>query len=215
MIKKKKAVVKKKTVKKKPLLIKKKKVVVKKAVRTVRKKKRVPAKMSLVPANKTIDTGAVKMTKKRKIKKVAGTAKKSYKRRSSGPKVSIKSALMDTAAAVGGAVVGSFVVNKLPIPAKFKAAIPVGLGILLQTKLAKNNKLLHHLGTGLLVVGGLSLIRQFVPQVPLLAGEDDLAMLGYPQGELGYPQGELGYVDDELYGDYVDEMQGEFSDIDE
>lgn len=212
MIKKKKAVVKKAKVKK-PLLIRKKKVVVKKAVR---KKKRVPAKMSLVPANKTIDTGAVKMTKKRKSKKVAGTAKKSFKRRSSsGPKVSIKSALMDTAAAVGGAVVGSFVVNKLPIPAKFKAVIPVGLGIFLQTKLAKNNKLLHHLGTGLLVVGGLSLIRQFVPQVPLLAGEDDLAMLGYPQGELGYPQGELGYVDEEMYGDYVDEMQGEFSDIDE
>ena len=102
--------------------------------------------------------------------------------------------LKNGAVAIAGGFAASFAANALPVSANWKPAIPIlaGLGISM-TKL-KHDPILKAAGLGMIVVGGISLIKKFT-KVPLLAGEsttieltpEQAAMLGREVDMLGAP----------------------------
>jgi hypothetical protein len=103
--------------------------------------------------------------------------------------------MKDVAVAVGGGVAGGVLANKLPIAnPKLKAAIPLVAGIVLAATLGQKKRSMHELGTGMAVIGAIALLRQFAPNIPMLAGEDDvfIAPPGY-----GGDMMRLGYDDDD------------------
>lgn len=121
--------------------------------------------------------------------------------------------LKSTAGILAGAIGGSFAASKIPVDAKLKAAIPLVAGLALNmTKLGKS-EIARNMGLGLIAIGGLSLIKTFAPQIPLLTGDYDE---GYPLltdesgAMLGLPySGESDEENDDLMGISVDEMQGD------
>jgi hypothetical protein len=135
-----------------------------------------------------------------------------------GGKLDVVKPLINTAIAVAGGVAGSFAANKLPIAdARIKAAIPMALGLALGlTKFARKSAMVQSAASGMMVAGGLALIRQFAPTLPLLAGEEDVQitnedgtqLLGVP-GLLGDPMS-LGAEDefDSLLGDEFEDLDG-------
>jgi len=83
-------------------------------------------------------------------------------------------ALITEVAGLGaGAVAGSFAAKFTPIAnPKIKALVPLILGILLtQLKFARS-KIVRDMATGSMAIGTISLIKQFIPQLPLLAGSE-------------------------------------------
>jgi hypothetical protein len=97
------------------------------------------------------------------------TRRKTARRYSGFGKSDLLKPLINSGVAVAGGIAGSFVVNKLPIGnAKIKAALPLVIG---------KNPMIQAVGTGMMVVGGLALVRQFVPTIPLLAGEDEVSLI--------------------------------------
>lgn len=76
---------------------------------------------------------------------------------------------LNVAAGVAGGVGGAFVSNLIPAPAKIKALLPVIGGIALAS--ATRIPAIKFAGIGLSIIGGLSLVKQFMPGVPVLAGE--------------------------------------------
>lgn len=110
----------------------------------------------------------------------------------------IMAPVIDGAMVVGGAVGGSFIAGALPLPAQFakvKPFIPLAGGVLLTTlKATRNNPMLRMMAIGMITASGLSLIRQFAPQVPLMTGEVEDELLGITDDELEL----LGLDDDEL-----------------
>lgn len=111
--------------------------------------------------------------------------------------------------AIAGAVGGSIIANKLPIAnTKVKAAIPIIAGIGLSMVKSHAAK---HIATGMVIAGGLSLLRQMLPNTIMLAGEEILGeeILGIEDQTMGEDDldGEEeieGY--DDLDGD--DEIEG-------
>lgn len=96
--------------------------------------------------------------------------------------------LMQGAIGTAGAVGSAFIASKLPVPAKFKPAIPLAVAIALLT-VGKKVPMAPALAFGCAVSGVMGFVKQFAPTVPLLAGvdsapelsADDIAMLGGPQ----------------------------------
>jgi len=105
--------------------------------------------------------------------------------------------IMDGAMVVGGAVGGSFIAGALPLPAqlaKVKPFIPLAGGVLLTTlKATRSNPMLRMMAIGMITASGLSLIRQFAPQVPLMTGEVEDELLGVTDDELAL----LGGIDED------------------
>jgi len=112
-------------------------------------------------------------------------------------KKDIMSILMQAGGAVAGGIGSSYLVNMIPnIDPKLKAAIPLAGGVALSMTKMANKPLIKALALGMMVTGGLALVRQFMPTIPLLAGEDEVsgeavmvpgsaeqqAMLGEPLG---------------------------------
>lgn len=146
---------------------------------------------------------------------LAGSTKRKRTRRSyrrysgiGGGKIDVVKPLINTGIAVAGGVAGSFAANKLPIAdAKIKAAIPVALGLALGlTKIGRKNAMVQAAATGMMVAGGLALLRQFAPTLPLLAGENEVdmvtdsqvnALLGSPVDLMGTPYDLMGEEDSE------------------
>lgn len=106
---------------------------------------------------------------------------------------------------VGGAVGSSFIANKVPMPANIKPLLPVALGIGLgASKLARRSPLIGDLAIGMVIAGGIASVKQYLPQVQILAGEEELfgapvlsqeeaALLGYDEPDdienlLGAPE---------------------------
>jgi len=208
---KKKKPAKKKTVKKKAT---RKKTAVKKTVRKkVTKKKTVVKKRS---------------TTKRKVASVAKKKKTTTKRRrrsTGGGRV--QQTLMAGGAAALGAIGAGVGANMIPFPdPRLKAAIPIVAGVMLSTMKVGRAPMMKMVSAGMVAAGALALVKQFAPQVPLLAGEDDgltfipsnserQAMLGYDQDDYEDDSLVLGDTisdyddDDDLMGETY-EMQGEY-----
>jgi len=108
-----------------------------------------------------------------------------------------KSAIVNTAKtglfAIAGALAGAYLGNLVPLSPKIKAATPLAAGFGLSMIKFGKSAIGQGLSLGLIAIGGLSLIRQFAPTIPVLAGEDDYgAEISYNPEE----QAMLGLSDD-------------------
>ena len=99
-----------------------------------------------------------------------------------GGRGSILGNLTDLGITLAGAIGGSFIARQIPLPLTVKPFIPIAAGLAL-TMLGRQ-KLLKQLGAGMMVAGGLSVIRQYIPMVPVLSGEPTIMI---PVREDGTP----------------------------
>jgi len=112
-----------------------------------------------------------------------------------GGRVSPVGAIINGAVAIGGGVASSMAAHYIPIAnPKIKAVIPIAIGLALGVMpMTRRNKVMQSVALGSIIVGGLSLVRQMLPTVPLLTGDiyegetmyvpqygEAPAMLGYP-----------------------------------
>jgi hypothetical protein len=73
-----------------------------------------------------------------------------------------------------GGIAGAFAAKYVPIPnAKIKAAVPLILGLALSFVKFGQKPPISTMATGAAAVGMLSIIKQFMPQIPTLAGDDE------------------------------------------
>jgi len=161
--------------------------------------------------------------KKPTLRKVVTMAKKKNTTRRK-PRVSagkIQKVIMSGAAATAGAIGAGVAANYIPMPnPKIKAAIPIVAGIMLASTKIGRSAMMQTVATGMIAAGALALTKQLAPNVPLLAGEDEIefipsnyeedAMLGYSQPEM---LGESVYVGDEIDDAIEDELSGEAYDV--
>ena len=141
------------------------------------------------------------MSKKRKSSGGGGVQKKRGRRRGfgGGSKGQLISSVKEAAVAIGGGLVAGMVANKLPIQnAKLKAISPALAGAAMLLTIGRKNPLVRQLATGMLVLGGVSAIRSAFPNVPLLAGEEEIALNPEMLGYNGYNQ--LEYGSEPIYG---------------
>lgn len=110
-----------------------------------------------------------------------------------------------TVAGVGAGVVTAAIAAQLPntVDPRIKAAVPMGIGAALAlSKAGKKKPIIQAAGIGAALIGAVAMTRQVAPQIPLLAGEDDMydssdvrmdaALLGAPMagtmaGTMGAP----------------------------
>jgi hypothetical protein len=88
---------------------------------------------------------------------------------------------LDLAGILSGAIGISFLASFIPIKnAKYKTLIPIIAGIagLSMPKIAKN-RFLNRASLGALTVGGYTLAKTFVPQIPLMGAADTAEGIGY------------------------------------
>ena len=108
---------------------------------------------------------------------------------------SAKVSIMDMITTVGigaaGGIAAAFGANYLPstMDKRLKAGIVTALGLALGiSPFARKNKMIKAAGTGIAIVGGLSLVRAFVPSIPVLSGEANLSLYNpYERAMLGVP----------------------------
>lgn len=161
-------------------------------------KKRVSVKRisKLEPLHINI-SGEKTMKRRRRKSAVKSTSRKRRVTRYSGlpsiNKSNIVKPLIEGGVAVGGALLSSIIANKLPatVNPKLKASAPILIGLLLgMTKFARNNAMVKGASEGMIIAGGLSLVRQLFPTAPLLAGENEVGLLD--NAYMGHPV-QLGY----------------------
>lgn len=81
------------------------------------------------------------------------------------------------AGAIGLSALAGFVPIKNP---KIKTIIPLGLGILgLSMPSISKNRFMNRVSLGALAIGGYSLTKQLVPQIPLMGATDTAEGIGY------------------------------------
>lgn len=167
-------------------------------------------------------TAKTKTTKKRSstggtMARRKKTKKSTTRRKTSRPKAKLKDVITNVVTMLGGGVAASVAANKMPVGNnKTRALIPLGIGAIAVMLGAKKKKAAAvSLGTGMMLVGGLSAIRANFPSVPLLAGEDsDVLEL---MGEMDLVRGEGGdyYVPQlEYAGEDEDDLMGFDDDLD-
>ncbi len=211
----------------------KKKVARKKVARkkVVRKKvaRKSPAKKRKLVVKKKI----VKRKTPKRRKAVGNMAKRKKatpkrRRKSGGGKVNAQKILMQGVGAAAGAVGAGVVANMIPLPdPRMKAALPIVAGVVLgMSKMGRAN-VMKFASVGMISAGALALVRQFAPNVPLLAGEDqemldyvpgndeELALLGYDEENYEDFSGSPVDLDGESYevageSEDIEEMDGEF-----
>ncbi len=212
----KKKVGRKKAVKRKPVKRKvtKKKIVRKKVLKkkVVRKKvaRKKPAK------RKTVKRKIVKKTKtiKRKVTRVMAKKKKKVGKaiRRIATSKGMQDTLMEGAGVVSGAVGAGVLANYVPIKdPRIKALMPIVAGLLLSNVKMFRGKMGKSMTLGMVAAGGLAIVKQFAPNVPVLAGEGDdiLDYLSPEEQEAAM----LGYYDDEDYDN--NELLGVNEDVEE
>ncbi len=102
-----------------------------------------------------------------------------------------------------GAVAGSFAAKYVPIAnPKIKALIPILLGIVLpMLPKVGRMKIMADIATGSIAIGTISLVRQFLPSVPLLAGAESAESVVAAMNQLPDEQKAiLGIQDETLTG---------------
>ena len=205
---------KKKVVRKK---VSRKKAAVKKAVRKLVK----TVKKAVKKTKKRVYKESPK-PKKRKGKTVAKkkkSTKKSYSRRN--PTKGITDKIMEAGAVAGGAIGAGLAANQIPVgDPRMKAAAVMAIGVFLSTLKPMRGKMAQMLSMGIVSAGALSLFKQFAPNLPLLAGENDMyylpdsdenAMLGaYDDTDPDEYLGQNAYDEDDEFADVLD---GESVDI--
>jgi len=138
------------------------------------------------------------------------------KRHYLGGKNEIVHTLMEGAGVVGGAVGASMLAKLIPVSnAKIKAAIPIALGLGIGFTKFGRKGIVKDAALGSITIGMISLLKSFVPTLPLLSG--DVELMGYlPTGEqqamLGQRlEGEVleGDLDGELDGDFDGDFDGD------
>jgi hypothetical protein len=191
------------------------------------KKKNKPvitkAKIKQKPASKKVTVEKpMKRGKKaknyvRKITKAARSGASYIKRKTSkirSQKTDIKSVATMAGLGVAGAIIAAFVANKLPIKDKrIQAALPIVAGIGATLSSIGKNKILQPVLAGMIISGGVSMVRQFVPGLATMAGEDDDSELYEYMGALEDFSGT-----EEITDDYVsdsDSFGQELDDVDE
>ncbi len=158
-------------------------------------KKKKTKKVKIKSSDKgTINQGEKKIMAKEKVTKRKTSLRSSVSNLGRGAK-SFAPTIKTVALSVGGAVAAGAIANKLPLTnAKLKAATPLLAGIVLAGLLGKRNTMIKEIGTGMAVVGAMSLLKQYMPNVPVLAGEDTIVYI--PEGYVPPMNGEytrLGY----------------------
>lgn len=172
---------------------------------------------------RTVKKGLPIMAKRRKKARSGGGGFKGKARRavsrargffgkSSGPMSVVK----DAALAVGGGIAAGVIANKLPIAdPRIKAAAPMLAGIALAATMGRKNDMAKGFATGMVVLGAVALLKQLAPNVPMLAGEEEMmyvpqlnynpGMMGGEMVDLGQDDGELAYMGEnvELGEEYV------------
>lgn len=204
------AAARKKPVRKKPV---RKKAVRKPAVKKVVRKKIVRKK----PVRKTVSKKVVKRKTpiKRKGPSMAARKKKppTRRKRRNNPRMNIQKTLVDGAFAVAGAIGASALANMIPIPdPRIKAAIPIVAAIILPTTKLVKGDMAKALSMGMLTIGAVSLVRQFMPNVPLLAGENENMLDYIPEDEQAAAMLGMDLDEDLMLGESVD-IAGESVDI--
>jgi hypothetical protein len=88
---------------------------------------------------------------------------------------------VDLAGLLAGAIGLSFVASLVPIKdAKMKTAIPILAGILgLSLPKLSKHRFINRAALGSLSIGGYSLVKQFLPQIPLMGATDTAEGIGY------------------------------------
>lgn len=176
--------------------------------RKTAKRKSAPKAARKTAKRKTVKKGNPPMAKKRRKARSGGGFKKRARRavgrargffgKASGPLAVVK----DAALAVGGGIAAGVIANKLPVAdPRIKAAAPIAAGIALAATIGRKNEMAKGFATGMVVLGAVALLKQVAPNVPMLAGEQEMmyvpqydpALLGY-DGEMV----DLGQDDDEL-----------------
>lgn len=223
--------VKRKTVKrKKPV-----KRAVKKPIKKTRKKvkKKVDKTIIFMKGENTVKKRrkrrkpAVKRVYKRRVYKKRATPKRRYYGASRTVNNGITGLIMQGLSVTGGAVGGSMLARFIPIKnVKIKSFIPIALGAgLISTKMGRKG-MVKDAALGSVAIGLISLLKTFVPTVPLLAAdaeelallgmaddllEDENAMLGLPIGE-DYDDYDGEDYDGEDYDDYDGESDDDLED---
>jgi hypothetical protein len=153
------------------------KKIVKKAVQKITIQRKVPKIMAKIKSSKNIT---------RKISKIARSGASYVKRsakRIKGTKHDMKSIAIASSLGVAGAIIAAFIANKLPIKdARIKAGLPLVAGIAASMTKFGSQKMLQPVIAGAIIGGGVSLVRQFVPGLATMAGEDDF---DYPDAYMG------------------------------
>lgn len=158
-----------------------KKAVRKKAVKKTRKKavKKIiqKPKIKRVKRKKTLTKkdGIPMARKKRSSSRgKTGTVKKVSRKRSGTKKRNMKDVLMIAGLGIVGSIGAGLVAGKLTfIPdARIRAALPLAGGLYVLTSKMGNNKNLAALATGIMIAGGIGLVKQFKPDLVQIAGED-------------------------------------------
>jgi len=162
------------------------------------KRKSAPTAARKTAKRKTVAKGNPIMAKRRKARTGGGLktrARRAVGRargffgKSSGPMQVVKDAML----AVGGGIAAGVIANKLPVAdPRMKAAAPIAAGIALAATLGRKNDMAKGFATGMIVLGAVALLKQLAPNIPMLAGEQE--MMYVPQ--LPYNPG--------LYGETVD-----------
>ncbi len=210
---------KKKTVRKK--VVRRKTVARKKAPVRKRVKKKVDKTIIFMKGSTTV----AKRRKKRKAPKRVYRKRRVAKRRYYGaarrPAAAkgIMALLMQGAGITGGAVGGSMIARAVPIKdLKIKSLVPIGVGILIMsTKMGKKG-FMKDAALGSTAIGFISLLKTFVPNIPLLAAdEEDLALLGMADDLLDEERAMLGepYDGDDDIDELDDLLEGEEDDLED
>lgn len=191
-----KAAQKKSAKKRKPV---KKKAVKKRSAKKKAVKRKAPVKKRSV--KKTIKKKvykkkkSVKKTLKKGVKRVA-KKKKTARRRAPGTAMQknlMQLAQTGTLTALG-AVAAGFLAANVPIKdPRIKSLLPVAAAVALGATRIGRGKMMKPVINGLVAASALSMIKQFVPDIPVLAADDDLLYI----------------PDEELLGEFVPELAGE------
>lgn len=164
------------------------------ARKTVRKRTTVRKKGNPTMAKRKKRRGGFRRKARRTYKRARGFLSKQG---------DVMNILRDAALAVGGGVAAGIVSNQLPLPdPRLKSAAPIVAGVILATTIGRKNELVRGVANGMVVLGAVSLAKQLMPNIPMIAGEDDLLYLP-DEDETAL----LGY--DEMDPDELEELTGE------
>lgn len=194
-----------------------------------KRKGKAPAKKRKAPVAKK--TAARKTAKRKTVKRSTPPMARKKKRTSGGVKrkarravsrargflkgAGLQEIVFDAGTAVAGGVAAGFLANKIPVAdPRIKSAMPIVGGIVLAATIGKKNKIARGIGTGMVVLGAVSVIKQMAPNVPMLAGETDYYIPDY--GQLPYA-GEMVDLGEDFYDDEDDDLgtMGETVDLGE
>lgn len=190
----------------------------KKAIKkTIKRKAKKPGKKRRVIQQINILKGRCNMAgkKRRKISRKRHVSRRrgvSLMAGKIGSTAGIAEVMIDGGLGVAGAIGGSLLSNMAPIAdPRIKAALPLVAGIAIGMTNLSKKKQIAAMASGMIIIGGVSLVKQFFPNIPLLAGEEEYEEIPEEiEGENVSLLGQNTDLSDMLEGESVDMMGEEF-----